>query len=152
MKRMMLISAGLVLVSAVTAAAQGGYDAALAKKVGADKYGMKSYVLVILKTGPRDAEVKGKDRDDLFAAHMANIRRLASEGKLVLAGPFGQNGETFRGLFIFNTASLAEAKAWVATDPTVKAGVLVPDFVPWYGTAALMQVNELHAKIQQEAP
>jgi uncharacterized protein YciI len=145
----------LALITAIAsgAIAQGSaYDTALAKKLGADKYGMKSYVLVILKTGPKDAEVKGKDRDDMFAAHLANIRRLAAEGKLALAGPFGKNEETFRGLFIFNTASIDDAKAWVATDPTVKAGVLVPGFLPWYGTAALMQVNELHAKIQQEAP
>ena len=145
------MTAGLLLLTALTAAAQG-YDAALAKKLGADKYGMKSYVLVILKTGPKDADFKGKERDDLFTAHLANIRRLASEGKLALAGPFGKNDEAFRGLFIFNTASLDDARSWVATDPTVRAGVLVPEFVPWYGTAALMQVNELHAKIQQEAP
>jgi uncharacterized protein YciI len=151
MKRKMLMMAALILLSGITAVAQK-YDPELAKKLGADKYGMRSYVLVILKTGPRDADVKGKDRDDMFAAHLANIRRLASEGKLALAGPFGKNDEAFRGLFIFNTASLDDAKAWVATDPAVKAGVLVPDFVPWYGTAALMQVNELHAKIQQEAP
>ena len=150
MKRILLMVA-LVSIATIAANAQH-YDAELAKKLGADKYGMKSYVLVILKTGPKDAEVKGKDRDDLFAFHLANIRRLASEGKLALAGPFGKNDETFRGLFIFNTASLDDARAWVATDPTVKAGVLVPEFIPWYGTAALMQVNELHAKIQQEAP
>lgn len=150
--RTLWVAVGCLLVFAVTAAAQSGYDAALATKLGADKYGMKNYVLVILKTGPKDADVKGKDRDDVFAAHLANIRRLASEGKLAIAGPFGKNDKAFRGLFIFNTASIDDARTWVATDPAVKAGVLVPDFVPWYATAALMQVNELHAKIQREAP
>lgn len=35
------------------------YDADLAKKLGADPYGMKNYVFVILKTGPADANFKG---------------------------------------------------------------------------------------------
>ena len=78
------------------------YDAALAKKLGADEYGMKSYVLVILKTGPKDAEFKGKERDDIFAGHMANIGRLAEAGKLAVAGPFMKNDKGYRGLYIFN--------------------------------------------------
>src|SRR5258706_7109810 len=64
------------------------YDAELAKKLGADERGMKNYVLIILKTGPNDATIKGKERDDIFAGHFANIARLADEGKLAVAGPF----------------------------------------------------------------
>ncbi len=67
------------------------YDAKLAKELGADEYGMKNYVFVILKTGPKDAAIKGKDRAAIFAGHMANIKRLADEGKLAVAGPFGDN-------------------------------------------------------------
>src|SRR5688572_27543217 len=87
-----------------------GYDAALAKELGGDEMGMKQYVLVILKTGPNDTSIKGKEREDLFAGHMANIGRLADEKKLAVAGPFGKNDKTYRGLFILNVDTVEEAQ------------------------------------------
>jgi uncharacterized protein YciI len=127
------------------------YDAELAKKLGADERGMKMYVMCILKTGPKDAEFKGKERDDIFAGHFANIGRLADEGKLAVAGPFGKNDKTFRGLYIFNVPTIEEAEKLVVLDPAVKAGVFVPDMTLWYGSAALMSTNEIHKKIQKPA-
>ena len=85
---------------AQTAAASPTYDVELAKKLGADERGMKMYVLCILKTGPKDAEIKGKERDDIFAGHFANIGNLAEQGKLAIAGPFGNNDKNYRGLYI----------------------------------------------------
>lgn len=126
------------------------FDAELAKKVGADKNGMRNYVLAILKTGPRDAEVKGDARKELFKGHFNNINRLAAEGKLAVAGPFGKNDKAFRGLFIFAVPTVEEAKALAETDPTVKAGVLIVEYVPWYGSAALMLSNEFHEKVAKE--
>ncbi len=127
-----------------------GYDAVLAGRLGADEMGMRSYVLAILKTGPEDATITDKDaRAKLFQGHFANMGRLAEEGKLVLAGPLGgEDGR--RGLFILNAPDIETAKAWVATDPTVEAGVFVVDFSKSYGSAALMQVNEVHATIQKK--
>ena len=123
------------------------YDAALAKKLGADERGMKTYVLCILKTGPNDAEMKGKERDDIFAGHFANIGRLADEGKLAVAGPFGQNDRSYRGLYIFNVGTIAEAEKLVVLDPAVKAGVFIPELTLWYATAALMETPEIHKKL-----
>lgn len=134
-----------VALTAVVAAA--AYDPALAKRVGADERGMKTYVLCILKTGPKDAEIKGKERDEIFAGHFANIERLADEGKLVAAGPFGKNDKSYRGLYIFNVPTVEEAAQLVALDPAVKAGVFVPDLTPWYGSAAMMVVTETHKRI-----
>ena len=59
------------------------------ERLGADERGMRMYVLCILKTGPKDAEIKGDQRKEVFAGHFANIGRLADEGKLAVAGPFG---------------------------------------------------------------
>lgn len=129
-----------------------GFDAELAKKLGADEYGMKHYVFVILKTGSNDAAVKGKEREEAFKGHMANIGRLADEGKLALAGPFGKNEKGFRGLFIFNVATIEEAQKLVETDPTVKAGILTADMTPWYGSASLMATPEIHKKISKPSP
>src|SRR5947208_15365221 len=92
------------------------YDAALAKKLGADERGMKMYVLCILKTGPKDAEIKGKERDDIFAGHFANIGNLAEQGKLAVAGPFSKNDKNYRGLYIFNVPTIEEAEKLVVLD------------------------------------
>ena len=125
------------------------YDAELAKKLGADERGMKMYVLCVLKTGPRDADVKGKERQDIFAGHFANINKLADEGKLAVAGPFGKNDRTFRGLYIFNVATVEEAEKLVVLDPAVKAGVFIADMTLWYGSASLMATPEIHKKISK---
>ncbi|GJL95540.1 MAG: hypothetical protein DHS20C05_19450 [Hyphococcus sp.] len=125
------------------------FDAALAEEVGADDYGMRSYVLVILKTGPKDAEITDKEqRGEIFAGHFSNMGKLAEAGKLVLAGPL--DGGDKRGLYIFNTASIEEATQIVMTDPAVAAGIFTPEMTKYYGSAALMKINELHQKIQKE--
>ena len=73
------------------------YNEKLATKLGGDEFGMRHYVFVILKTGPNDANFKDKARADLFAGHMANIGRLAEQGKLAVAGPFSKNDKGFHG-------------------------------------------------------
>lgn len=125
------------------------FDAELAKKLGADERGMKSYVLCILKTGPKDAEVQGDARKEIFAGHFANIGRLADEGKLAVAGPFGKNEKSYRGLYIFNVPTVDEAEKLVVLDPAVKAGVFVYELTPWYGSAAMMVVSETHKRIEK---
>lgn len=123
------------------------YDAELAKKLGADERGMKMYVMCILKTGPKDAEIKGKERADIFAGHFANIGRLADEGELAVAGPFEKNDKAYRGLYIFNVSNIAEAEKLVVLDPAVKAGIFVPELTLWYGSAAMMLINDAHKRI-----
>lgn len=132
--------------------ANPNYDANLAKKFGADERGMKMYVLCILKTGPKDAEFKGKERDDIFAGHMTNIGRLADSGQLAVAGPFGKNDKAYRGLYIFNVATVEEAQKIVETDPAVKSGILVPELTSWYGSASLLATPEIHKKLAKTNP
>lgn len=128
------------------------YDAALAQKAGADDYGMRNFVFCILKTGPNDAKITDKkERDKIFAGHMANIGRLADEGKLSLAGPFGKNDRSYRGLFIFNVETVEEAQKLVETDPVIKSGMMVAELTPWYGSAATTLINENHKKIAKKS-
>lgn len=123
------------------------FDAALAKKVGADKYGMRNYVFVLLKTGEKTIE-DAKEREKVFAGHFANMNRLAEEGKLVLAGPFdGVDG--WRGLFIFNVKTIEEAKKLTETDPVIISGIMTAEYHTYYGSAALMEINERHKKIAE---
>ena len=126
------------------------YDATLARTLGADERGMRSYVLVVLKTGPNKV-APGAERDAMFKGHFANMKRLAAEGKLAFAGPFdGVDG--WRGLFVFAVADIEVAKQLVATDPVVAKGEMVPEFHALYGSAALMLVNEAHERIARPRP
>ena len=130
-----------------TTAEVSSYDSVLAAKFGADDYGMKKYVMAYLKRGPNPSK-DSATRMELQKAHMENIGRLAEAGNLVLAGPFLDDGDT-RGIYIFNVTTLEEAKKLTETDPAIQAGALEMELHPWYGSAALMQVNELHKKISK---
>jgi len=126
------------------------YDSTLAKSYGADEYGMKMYVMVILKTGSNTTENKAAI-DSLFAGHMNNIFRLVELKKLIVAGPFGKNDNGFRGIFILD-ASMDEAKELMQTDPAIKADLLLPELYPWYGSAALPAYIEVSDKIWKSQP
>ncbi|GAB4173992.1 MAG: hypothetical protein Kow0020_09370 [Wenzhouxiangellaceae bacterium] len=126
------------------------YDPALASEVGADAWGMRPYVLALLKAGP-NRPTDPEQAQALQRAHLDNIRRLADEGVLVLAGPFIDDG-TLKGIYVFAVSTVAEAEALTATDPAVQAGSLVMELHPWYGSAALMKLNEWHQRIAREQP
>ena len=108
---------------------------------------MKVYVMAFLKKGPNRNQ-DSVEAARLQAAHMANIHRMAEEGSLVLAGPFMDDGD-LRGIYVFNVSTVEEARALTATDPAVKAGRLAMELHPWYGSAALMEVNRIHNTLQQ---
>ena len=126
--------------------ANPNYDEKLAKSLNADERGMKQYVFCILKTGS-NTTATAEEKNELFKGHMANITKLAKEGKLALAGPFMKNDKNYRGLYIFNVGTIEEAKELVATDPAVKANVFEAELTPWYGTAALQETLTIHEKI-----
>ena len=125
------------------------YDSVLAKKLGADQYGMKHYVMAFLKTGPNQITDSLK-RIELQKAHLKNIIRLANEGKLIVAGPF-LDDQPVEGIFIFNVETIEEAKALTNTDPAIQSGELVMELRPWYGSAALVEITALHQKIQKKS-
>ena len=127
---------------------KGAFDPDLAAKFGADDYGMKKYVLAFLKRGPNQ-DLDSLRKMELQAAHMANITRMAEEGKLVLAGPFFGNDD-LRGIYIFDVQSLQEAEELTNSDPAVQAGSLVMELKEWYGSAALVGVNETHNKLMKK--
>ena len=112
------------------------YDKALADSLKADEYGMGMYQFVILKTGPEQLSDK-KRVEELFKGHMANINKLADEGKLIVAGPFEKNDKSYRGLFILKARDKEEARQLLQTDPAIKAGLLASEIYGWYGSAAL---------------
>lgn len=132
----------------VASAKKPGYNAELAKKLGADQYGMKQYVMAFLKSGPNKI-TDSTERSNLQMAHLKNIMRMADEGKLIVAGPFMDN-QPIRGIYIFNVTTVEEAKKLTETDPAIKAGSLEMELHPWYGSAALMETVRIHKTLEKK--
>ncbi|HAD14615.1 MAG TPA: hypothetical protein DCF33_19490, partial [Saprospirales bacterium] len=110
--------------------------------------GMKKYVMAFLKRGPNRSQ-DSTTAAQLQKGHLDNINRLAESGKLVLAGPFMDNGDV-RGIYIFNVATIEEASALTATDPAIQAGRLTMELHPWYGSASLPLILPLHKKLEKQ--
>lgn len=87
----------------------------------------KSYTIVFLNKKVSEEQLSEDTARKLMEGHMANIRRLAKEGKLLAAGPFEGGG----GMFIFNTTSQEEAQDWLITDPAVRAGRWTIEILPY---------------------
>jgi len=91
---------------------------------------MKRYWLVFLKKGPN------RNQDSVSAAkiqeaHLANINRLAKEGKIIMAGPMGTDGD-LRGIFIMDCKDSSEVERFVKTDTAVITGRLKMEYYPWW--------------------
>lgn len=127
---------------------KAGFDPEPARQLGADEYGMKHYVIAFLKRGPNSSQNK-EEADRLQRAHLDNIKALADQGKLVVAGPFLDNGD-IRGMYIFNVETVEEAEALTKTDPAIQAGRLIMELHPWYGSAALIKTLEIHKSVAKK--
>lgn len=125
------------------------YDSSLAAKTGADDYGMKRYILAFLNRG-KNTSLDSAERSKVQMLHLKNIMKMSAEGKLIVAGPFLDEGET-RGIYIFNVTDVEEARKLTATDPAIKAGVLEMELRPWYGSAALIELSDIHQRIQKKS-
>jgi len=124
------------------------YDKNLADSLGADDYGMKRYIFVILKTGPNQPTDQNL-LDSLFRGHMDNIRRLAHMNKLVVAGPINKNDRNYRGIFILDVKTIDEAKELLDADPTIKNHIFETELFEWYGSAALPLYLKAHFRIEK---
>src|SRR6266542_319306 len=80
------------------------------------KYEMTNYVMGLLRKGPNWTAASTEETQRIQDGHMANIRKMAATGKLIVAGPFGDNGD-LRGVFIFQQTSMEDAKAMIDQDP-----------------------------------
>jgi len=115
---------GLAAVLAWSAAGQ-------TEGVAAEQGRMMTVYLVLLKKGSAWTAEVTPATQAIQDAHMANIRAMWEAHKLVIAGPVEDQAD-LRGIFVFQAASLDEAKAWAASDPAVKAGRLIPVVYPWW--------------------
>lgn len=126
MQRVRRVACGLALICGTTAA--GAEVPAPPKAEGST---MGEVFLVLLKKGPAWTAERTDRTKAIQEAHRANIRAMWEAKKLIIAGPMGDDGD-MRGVFVFQAATLAEAKALADSDPAVKAGRLVAEIHPWW--------------------
>ena len=147
------ISLFLILFSSIAIAQteNPNFDAELAKKYVADDYGMKPYILVVLKTGTNTNQDKAFV-NKCFSGHMANIGKLVADNKLIVAGPMGKNDNGMRGIFILDVPSIEKAKELLKDDPAISENLLLAEYYQWHGSAALPAYLETSDKIWKKAP
>lgn len=91
---------------------------------------IKQYFFVMLTKGANRTQ-DSVTAEKIQEGHMANITRLAKMGKILVAGPFGDDSN-WRGIFIFDCKTKEEVEEYLKTDPAVKSGRLGYDIRPWY--------------------
>ena len=93
---------------------------------------MKQYWLVMLLKGNNRTHDK-PTAQRIQDAHIANIDRLAAEGKIVMAGPMGYKYDAdLRGIFIMDAQDSVTAASYVKTDSAIITGRLRFELHPWW--------------------
>src|SRR5690348_5872996 len=87
--------------------------------------------MALLKHGPKWTTTDNAEKERLKQEHLKYVMSLLDSGKVIIAGPFTDGGE-ITGVFIFRAQSAAEAKTLVDADPTVAAGLQIPEMHPWW--------------------
>ncbi len=82
-----------------------------------------------LKSGPNRGQ-SAEEAARLQKEHLAYMESQGTLGKLILAGPFIDGGVN-RGIVIYRTESVEEARSRAHGDPMVKVGRLVVELHPW---------------------
>ncbi len=106
-----------------------GYQTFFYEQEG-EKYLMQQYFIVFLKKGEKRSQ-DSTEAAELQKQHLAHLTRMANEGFLSLAGPFGDDGD-IRGIAVYNTPTLKMADSLAKIDPMVKAGRLEVEIHPWW--------------------
>jgi len=91
---------------------------------------MQKYFMVFLKSGP----VRNQNEEEaaeIQKRHLEYLSQLYTEGHTSLTGPFADDGE-IRGIVVYNTATLKQARELAEQDPAVKAGRLEVEVHPWW--------------------
>ena len=93
---------------------------------------LKQYYFVMLTKGP-NCNQDSATLAQLQAGHLANIDNMKEQGKLLVAGPFGDDGD-WRGILIFDVATREEVEKLLKGDPAIQAGRLAYSIHPWLTT------------------
>ena len=91
---------------------------------------MQKYFVVFLKAGPTRSQDE-EEAAEIQKRHLAYLERLYDQGHTSMTGPFADDGD-IRGIVIYNTATLEQARRLAEQDPAVKAGRLLVEVHPWW--------------------
>ncbi len=112
-----------------------------------------SYVMVFLTSGPKSGQGTPEERREIFKGHMSNMARLADERTLIIAGPFDHpHNPAWRGIFVFDVATLDQARELVATDPGVIAGEFTPELRELRASSGLRAMPEIQKELTRDTP
>jgi len=97
------------------------------------KFEFDTVQLVLLVRAPTWKKMPDDEAQALQKAHMGHLEAMAAAGKMVVAGPVGdQTDPAYRGICVYRVGSAAEAKALAEQDPVVRAGQLRVEAMTWY--------------------
>ena len=100
-----------------------------------DDHSMRRYVMAFLSRGP-NRPATPEASETIFRGHLANIGRLKRGGKILISGPFMDDGD-LKGILLFDTESIEEARDLCDSDPAIAAGVFRVELKPWYGAKGI---------------
>lgn len=120
----------LLLFLALTVLSFQSYSQKATKAKKEAEMNIREYWFVLLKAGPNRNQ-DSATAAEIQKAHLANITKLYNEGKLKVAGPFGEDGD-WQGLFIFDCKSKEEVDQLLKTDKAVASGRLIYEIHSWY--------------------
>ncbi len=97
------------------------------------KFEFDHYQMVLLRSVAGAKQMSKEDHAELFEGHIGHFKKMAVEGKMAVAGPFGdQDDKTLEGLCLYRVGSVSEARALAEQDPAVKARQLKVEVMTWY--------------------
>lgn len=91
---------------------------------------VKQYWMVFLEAGP-NREQDAASTALIQEKHVAGIRKMAADGKLLAAGPFNHT-DSLRGIFILDCKDSLEAVSLIDADTAVMTGRLKYTIKPWW--------------------
>ena len=93
----------------------------------------RSLQLVLLMAPSDRPELPKEELMRLQKLHLAHLTRMGEEGKMLAAGPFGdQKDPAYRGLCLYDVGSVEEARRLAEADPAVVAGRMRVEVMTWW--------------------
>lgn len=137
------------------ACAGGASDEPVTEEV-VEEIPTESFVVTLIDRADPAPELGTMQAQQAMQGHFANMKRLAGEGKLLVAGPFGRGHvppePNLSGLFLWSTDKVSDAIQWAAGDPAAIAGLFRFRHFVVEMPSAVRRVPELDLELLESLP